>query len=70
MKPFHLEKQSDEVKALYTKFGYDVDEGLDDETEDEGIQCLVTCGAPPSASDLEKKLGEVRSLYHFISRSN
>jgi hypothetical protein len=65
-----LEDRLGDVKALYkAKFGEDVDDE-DEEDEDEqetvekdGINWVVTRGSPPSMSQLEDKLAEVKALY-------
>merc|ERR1712134_81771 len=70
-----LEDQLAEVKSLYkTKFGEDVDDEEDEEeeqAENHAIQCVekdgvtweVTRGRPPTMSQLEDQLAEVKSLY-------
>merc|ERR1712134_68373 len=70
-----LEDQLAEVKSLYkTKFGEDVDDEEDEEeeqAENHAIQCVekdgvtweVTRGKPPTMSQLEDQLAEVKSLY-------
>merc|ERR1719171_352624 len=70
-----LEDQLAEVKSLYkTKFGEDFDEEEDEEDEQadeddtnyvekDGISWVVTRGRPPTMSQLEDQLAEVKSLY-------
>merc|ERR1711904_505813 len=70
-----LEDKLAEVKSLYkTKYGEDVDDEEDEEeeqAEEHAIQCVekdgitweVTRGRPPTMSQLEDKLAEVKSLY-------
>merc|ERR1712134_229820 len=62
-----------EVKSLYkAKYGEDVDDEDEEEEEDEeetkyveqdGLKWVVTRGSPPSMSQLEDQLAEVKSLY-------
>merc|ERR1719388_198319 len=70
-----LEDKLAEVKSLYkTKYGEDVDDDEDEEEEQaeeheiqlvekDGITWEVTRGRPPTMSELEDKLAEVKSLY-------
>merc|ERR1719375_1973452 len=68
-----LEDQLADVKSLYkAKFGEDVDDEEEEEEEDEeetkcvekdGLKWVVTRGSPPSMSQLEDQLAEVKSLY-------
>merc|ERR1711937_953499 len=68
-----LEDQLAEVKSLYkAKYGEDVDEEESEEEDDErdttcvekdGLKWVVTRGSPPSMSQLEDQLAQVKSLY-------
>merc|ERR1719243_259829 len=70
-----LEDKLAEVKSLYkTKYGEDVDDEEDEEEEQldeheikyvekDGVTWAVTRGRPPTMSELEDKLAEVKSLY-------
>merc|ERR1719298_229651 len=69
-----LEDKLAEVKSLYkAKYGEDVDdEGEEEEqaeehdiqlVEKDGVTWEVTRGRPPTMSQLEDKLAEVKSLY-------
>jgi len=67
-----LEDKLAEVKSLYkAKYGEDVDEESEDEEDEEetkyvekdGLKWVVTRGSPPSMSQLEDRLAEVKSLY-------
>merc|ERR1712139_610022 len=70
-----LEDKLAEVKSLYmTKFGEDVDDEEDEEEEQaedhaiqyvekDGVTWEVTRGRPPTMSQLEDQLAEVKSLY-------
>jgi len=70
-----LEANLAKVKSLYkTKYGADVDDDEDEEEEQadereiqyvekDGVTCEVTRGRPPTMSQLEDKLAEVKSLY-------
>jgi predicted phosphodiesterase len=65
-----LEDQIADVKALYkAKFGDDVDDE-DEESENEqetvekdGMKWVVTRGSPPTMSQLEDRLADVKALY-------
>merc|ERR1712159_782457 len=70
-----LEDQLAEVKSLYkTKYGEDVDDEEEEEEEQadehetkyvekDGITWTVTRGRPPTTSQLEDMLAEVKSMY-------
>merc|ERR1719213_1474628 len=70
-----LEDKLAEVKSLYKmKYGEDVDNEEDDDEEQlterktecvdkDGLTWVVTRGRPPTMSELEDKLAEVKSLY-------
>merc|ERR1719487_94620 len=70
-----LEDKLAEVKSLYKrKYGEDVDDEEDEEEEQldeheikyvekDGVTWAVTRGRPPTMSELEDKLAEVKSLY-------
>merc|ERR1712100_937148 len=66
-----LEDQLADVKSLYkAKFGEDVDEEEEEENEEEtkyvekdGLKWVVTRGSPPTMSQLEYQLADVKSLY-------
>merc|ERR1719265_2531902 len=67
-----LEEQLAEVKSLYkAKYGEDVDDEEEEEEDDQeakcvekdGIKWVVTRGSPPTLSQLEGRLAEVKSLY-------
>merc|ERR1711869_182346 len=67
-----LEDQLAEVKSLYkAKYGEDVDDEEEEEddaeetkyVEKDGLKWVVTRGSPPSMSQLEDRLAEVKSLY-------
>merc|ERR1719473_500801 len=70
-----LEDKLADVKSLYkTKFGEDVDDEDDEEEEQadehetryvekDGLTWTVTRGRPPTMSQLEDKLADVKSLY-------
>merc|ERR1712225_22396 len=70
-----LEDKLADVKSLYkTKYGEDVDDEEDEEEEQadehetkyvekDGITWAVTRGRPPTMSQLEDQLAEVKSLY-------
>merc|ERR1712046_513406 len=64
-----LEDKLAEVKSLYkTKYGEDEEEEQPDEheikyVEKDGVTWAVTRGRPPTMSELEDKLSEVKSLY-------
>merc|ERR1719310_389291 len=70
-----LEDKLAEVKSLYKmKYGEDMDDEEDEEqdstddqetkyVEKDGITWAVTRGRPPTMSELEDKLAEVKSLY-------
>merc|ERR1711937_858706 len=70
-----LEDKLAEVKSLYkTKYGEDVDDDEDEEEEQadehviqyvekDGVAWEVTRGRPPTMSQLEDQLAEVKSLY-------
>merc|ERR1719265_926979 len=67
-----LEEQLAEVKSLYkAKYGEDVDDEEEEEEDDQEAKCVekdgmkwvVTRGSPPTVSQLEGRLAEVKSLY-------
>merc|ERR1719217_201570 len=66
-----LESHLTEVKSLYkAKFGEDVDDEEEEEEEEEtkyvekdGMKWVVTRGKPPTISQLEAQLAEVKTLY-------
>merc|ERR1712167_395704 len=70
-----LDDKLAEVKSLYkTKYGEDVDDEEEEEEEQahehetklaekDGVTWAVTRGCPPTTSQLEDKLAEVKSLY-------
>merc|ERR1712193_387914 len=67
-----LEDQLAEVKSLYkAKYGEDVDDEEEEEddaeetkyVEKDGLKWVVTRGSPPSMSQLDDQLAQVKSLY-------
>jgi hypothetical protein len=64
-----LEDRLSDVKALYNaKFGADLDSEKQDDNEEgsvekDGVMWTVTRGAPPSISQLEDHLSDVKALY-------
>merc|ERR1719281_305104 len=70
-----LEDQLEQVKSLYkAKYGEDVDDDEEEEEEQaeeqetnyvekDGINWAVTRGRPPTMSQLEDQLEQVKSLY-------
>merc|ERR1711937_32753 len=67
-----LEDQLAEVKSLFkAKYGEDVDDEEEEEddaeetkyVEKDGLKWVVTRGSPPSMSQLEDQLAQVKSLY-------
>jgi hypothetical protein len=63
-----LEDRLSDVKALYkAKFGedFDAEDGEDEggDAEEAGVTWTVTRGAPPSMSQLEDRLSDVKALY-------